>query len=188
MDSQAFIDGKNKEEVAISFLSGVLKRSGYEVMKYGIENHNQEIIGKLRGKVDFETNKRLLTMPDLVVFDNETNEAWLVEVKCKFSDKLTYFQKNLSMAMTYHHLKNYIEYWNDTTIIFVFKFPPYFKCVDVKDIDWNRHFIEKKQFKNSKTTDEIWNFYDIYKDLTDKFPKVTSETIKHALGNQLLKK
>ena len=78
--SPKWIDHKIKEEKSMTFIRGIFKKAGYEVMNYGIENHNQEIVKTISGNYKSKTNLRLMCMPDFVVVDPETKKSELVEI------------------------------------------------------------------------------------------------------------
>jgi hypothetical protein len=178
-----WIESKAKERLSQNFVKTVLELSGYKVMDYGIENHNQEIIKQIKTNYSPDTNRRLLSMPDYVVVDEESKETWLVEVKYR-SFKEYFDMKKSNIAFKYAHMKDYLDFWKDTTLILIFNVSPFCLCVDLDKINWNIHFKEK--FKNNKgRLDERWNFCGIYQIINKKFPKVTSENFNktlHLLG------
>jgi len=175
-----WVEGKSKERHSQNFLKTVLELSGYKVMNFGIENHNQETISQIKTNYSPETNRRLLSMPDYVVIDEETKETWLVEVKFRsFKDKFDMKENNVSFK--YGSMKSYLDFWKDATLILVFNVSPYCLCIDFDKVNWNIHFKEK--FKNSKgNMDEFWNFCGIYEFINDKFPKVTPENFRKTLN------
>ena len=75
-----WVESKAKERRSLNFVRTVLELSGYKVMDFGIENHNQEIINEIKTNYKPDTNKKLLSMPDYVVVDEDSKESWLVEV------------------------------------------------------------------------------------------------------------
>ena len=42
-----WIESKAKEDIGERFVRTILELSGYKVMKFGIENHNQEVIKEI---------------------------------------------------------------------------------------------------------------------------------------------
>ena len=80
-NDNTWVESKAKERISQNFLKTVLELSGYSVMNFGVEHHNQEIISQIKTNYHPETNRRLMSMPDYVVVDKETKETWLVEVK-----------------------------------------------------------------------------------------------------------
>jgi len=184
MDSKTeWIESKAKERSSQNFVKTVLELSGYDVMNFGIENHNQEIIKEIKSNYSPDINRKLLSMPDFVVIDKGTKEAWLVEVKHR-NFKQYFDMKKSNIAFKYRQMKDYLDFWKDGTLILTFNFEPFCLCVDFDKINWNIHF--KGEFENSKgSLDESWNFCGIYQTINDKFPKVTPENFKktlHILG------
>lgn len=176
-------ESKAKERIAQNFVKTILELSGYRVMNFGIENHNQEIIRQIKDNYAPKTNRRLLSMPDFVVIDEESKESLIVEVKHR-TFKQYFDMKRSNIVFKYGHMKDYLDFWRDATLILTFNVSPFCLCVDFKKINWNIHFKEK--FKNKKgTLDEAWNFRGIYQIINDKFPKVTENNFKktlHLLG------
>lgn len=173
-----WIESKAKENIGENFVRTILELSGYKVMKFGIENHNQEVIKEIKENYKPDTNRRLLSMPDLVVVDEETKESWLVEVKYRtFQD----FRMNESdISFKYGKMKDYLDFWKEATLILVMNTSPYCLCIDLNKVNWNYHL--KGKFKNSKGNfDEMWNFSGEYKIINDKFSKVTKENFNKAL-------
>jgi hypothetical protein len=174
-----WLEQKAKERKGTNFVKSVLEFAGYDIMDYGIENHNMDIVRKIKGSYKTETNQRLMCMPDFVVFDPDTKEAELIEVK--YRGKPEYFNwKKSDFMFGYRNIKNYIDYWKDLTLIIVMNVKPFCLCIKMKDVDWNIHYRGKIKGQK-KTDDEIWNFSGIYKLINDVFPRVKSEHFKKAL-------
>lgn len=179
-DNSEWVESKAKEGISQNFIKTVLELSGYKVMNFGIENHNQEIIKQVKTNYHADTNRKLLSMPDFVVVDNETKEAWLIEVKYR-SFKRYFNMKKSNISFGYGDLKSYLEFWRDAILILVFNVTPFCLCVDFNKINWNIHF--KGKFENNKGGfDELWNFSGIYQTINDRFPKVTHENFKRTLS------
>lgn len=177
MDKE-WIGSKAKESIGENFVRTVLELSGYKVMKYGFEHHNQEIVKEIKTNYKSDTNRRLLSMPDLVVVDEETKESWLVEVKYRTFQEFRMNENNIPFS--YGRMKDYLDFWKEATLIFVFNSSPYCLCVDLDKVNWNYHF--KKRFENNKgNLDELWNFSGEYELINKKFPKVTKENFTKAL-------
>lgn len=173
-------EGKAKERLSQNFLKTVLELSGYEVMNFGIENHVQSIIAQIKTNYTPETNRRLLSMPDFVVIDRDSKESWLVEVKHR-TLKQPFDAKTMDIPLKYGHMKSYLEFWKEATLILTFDVSPYCLCIDLDKVNWNNHFRGK--FENSKGNfDELWNFAGIYQVINTKFPKVTPDTFKKTLN------
>jgi hypothetical protein len=174
-----FILSKSEEVKSHNFIKTVLELSGYNVMKFGIENHNQDILKKIRSNYSTETNRRLMSMPDFVVVDPESNEAFIIEVKHR-NIKEDFSMKDTELIFKYNNIKGYLDFWEDATLILTFNVKPYCICLDFSKINWNNHFKGKVMGKNNNL-DELWNFSGCYQLINDKFPKVTHESFNKAL-------
>ena len=175
---KSWVEAKAKESIGENFVKTVLELSGYKVMKYGVENHNQSIVKEIKTNYKPSTNRRLLSMPDLVIVDEETKESWLVEVKYRSFQEFKMTESNISFR--YGSMKDYLDYWKEATLVFVFNVSPFCLCVDLEKVNWNYHL--KGKFENGKGNfDDLWNFSGIYQLINDKFPKVTKESFNKAI-------
>ncbi|MFA5060983.1 MAG: hypothetical protein WC494_01545 [Candidatus Pacearchaeota archaeon] len=178
-NESGWAESKAKERSSQNFVRTLFDLSGYEIMDFGIENHKQEIIKQIKTNYKPETNRRLLSMPDFVVMDKESKETWIIEVKNR-NYKEYFDMKKSNVAFKWGHMKDYLDFWKDATLILTFNVSPYCLCVDFNQVNWNIHFKEK--FQNSEGNfDELWNFCGIYQIINKKFPKVTEETFKKTL-------
>ena len=176
---QEWCENKAKARLGQDFVKTVLEFAGYKIMDYGIENHNKDIIREISGNYNPDTNIRLMCMPDLVVVDSDTKIAELIEVK--YRRRNGYFDEyHCNFWFKFSRIKNYLDYWKDMTIIIVMNIEPYCLCIRMRDVDWCKHFIEKKEGNRKGYTDEIWNFRGIYKRIGEIFPKVTDEHLQKA--------
>lgn len=181
MDSdEHFIMSKSEETKSHNFIRTVLELSGYKVMKFGIENHNQDILKEIKSNYSNKTNCRLMSMPDLVIVDPETHEASIVEIKHR-NFKEDFNMKDTDIIFHYSKMKKYLELWRDATLILTFNVRPYCVCVDFDKINWNNHF-KGKIMGNNGNLDELWNFSGLYQLLNDRFPRVTKEFFNKALN------
>lgn len=179
-EDEGWIGRKATESLSQNFVKTVLRLSGYEVMNFGIENHNRDIVKQISGNYNSDTNIRLMLMPDLVVVDKDTKVAELIEVKHRNIPK--YFDREKSSLMfRFQQIKNYLDYWKDMTLVITMNVEPYCLCIRMKDVDWCFNFVEKREGQNVGHSDELWNFNRIYKSLDEIFPKVTKEHFEKAL-------
>ncbi len=174
-----WFESKAKERQSLNFVKTLFEMSGYKVMSFGIENHNREIIREITGNYVPETNRKLLSMPDYVVVDPETKESRLIEVKHRNYNN--YFDmKRSNVIFGNGSIKDYLDFWSNATLVLTFNVSPYCLCVDFEDINWNLHFKRRFRRGNGKML-EYWNFYGVYQDVTERFPKVTAETFEKTL-------
>ena len=174
-----WILSKSKERRSLNFVKTLLELSGYRVMNFGIENHNREIVKLLKANYATEMNRRLLSMPDFVVLDEETGETWLIEVKHR-SFRNGFDMKKSNITLNCGMMKDYLDFWRGATLVLTFNVKPYCLCVDFDRVNWSVHFKSRCTGKDGKPV-EAWNFSGIYQIINDKFPKVTSENFKKAL-------
>ncbi len=172
--------GDNAENI-FKFL--INSMDGWEVIKYGVENHIEVLKEKLKGDYSDIANK-IRRMPDYVVLNKEKGIVMFVEVKrTGFIDKREYnkllfgFQKNL--------IEECKEYWNEAQLFVVHQDPPYFYIIDIKDIkdeqkQGHESFIGLENAMNRKRPINKWDFHDIQKGIKDVFPEIKEEIIKEA--------
>lgn len=173
-----WIRGKSKERLGHNFVRTVLEYSGYDVMDYGIENHNQAIVSKVATNYKPETNRRLLSMPDFIVVDKETSESWLVEVKHReFKHEFDYVRTTIPFRLG--QIKDYLDFWKEATVIFTFNVKPYCLCIELAKVNWSIHLKDKFEYEGK--LNEAWCFSGIYMLINNKFPKVTPESFEKAL-------
>lgn len=74
-----------KGQIGLEFVKGLLEDSKYQTYSFGYEKSIIQLrndIGNNNIKVpDTESNNRMRSMPDLIVYDNEKHETSFVEVK-----------------------------------------------------------------------------------------------------------
>lgn len=175
---EEWAESKAKERQSQNFVQTVLDLAGYNVMDYGVENHCMDIVKEIKGSYKSETNSRILSMPDYVVIDPDTKKAELVEVKYRSQD---YFDwKKSTFLFGFKNIKQYVDYWIDATIVIVMEVKPYCVCVRVRDIDWSRHLVGKRETSKG-VYDEIWNFSGRYHIINDIFPRISDKYFMKAL-------
>lgn len=174
-----FILSKSEEVKSHNFIKTVLELSGYNVMKFGIENHNQDILKKIRSNYSTETNRRLMSMPDFVVVDPESNEAFIIEVKHRNFNEF-FNKKSSNFSLGYRKMKDYLDFWKEGILIFTMNVEPYCICIDLKDVNWNIHLKEKREISPGNVM-ELWNFCGIYHEIKEKFPRITNDHFSSAI-------
>ncbi|MEK6898575.1 MAG: hypothetical protein AABW79_00580 [Nanoarchaeota archaeon] len=175
-----YLFGKNAESI-FEFL--VKSMEGYKIIKFGVENHIEELKKNLKGNYT-DSAEKIKSMPDFIVLDNN-NQIMFFEVKStRFIDKrqsnklLFKFQKN--------SIDRYLKFWSATKLFVVHQEKPYFYIVDLKDIDPIRHKHREnlgKDVKNtisSKRLMDEWNFKDVQKSIKEIFPKIDEDNVKIA--------
>ena len=87
---------------------------------------------------------------------------------------------NQRFLFGFKNIKQYVDYWIDATIVIVMEVKPYCVCVRVRDIDWSRHLVGKRETRKG-VYDEIWNFSGRYHILNDIFPRISDKYFMKAL-------
>jgi|SRR3989338_693902 len=170
-DSPEFVDNKISSDKAVSFVRHILQRSGYKVINFGIETHSEEIKRYIRGNYETAALKKLHTMPDLVVIEEDTGNAMLVEVK---------YKKRLDpLTMKHNNMLETLMFWNEAIMLFVTNDHPYCQGIKLEDVSIGKHLTTIKSGIDGKYG--VWNMSLIYKDIKDLFQKVTEKHFDAAL-------
>lgn len=175
---EVWAESKAKERQSQNFVKTALDLSGYKIMDYGVENHCMDIVKEIKGSYKTQTNNRILSMPDYVVIDPDTKKAELVEVKYRTQEFFNW--KKSTFLFSFRNIKKYIDYWIDATIIIVMDVKPFCVCIRVRDIDWAKHLIGKRETSKG-VYDEVWNFSGKYHIFNDLFPRITDKYFMKAL-------
>jgi hypothetical protein len=102
---------KMKGNIAKAILRAILSEFGYITFPYGYESHFEPIIESLQQNNQDRAVRQIRTMPDLFVYDSETNKGYTVEIKSTNTrDESRFWMKK-------EVLKRYIEYWNEALLI-----------------------------------------------------------------------
>ena len=109
-------------------------------------------------------------MPDFIVLNKETKEIFPLEVKWRSSNDGNYI-------FNYLEVETYKEHWERTKLIFVIPYEPYFRCIELKDVNDSM----KKEILVKGNRKYLWNFRNIEKNINDLFPELTDENILKAI-------
>lgn len=151
----------NSAENIFEFLIGSLP--DWKCNKFGVETHIKDI-QKMVSKIVNPITTKIRCMPDFVVFNEKTEETFLIEVKFRSEN---YFK----------YLENYNEHWEGTKLVLIHKDEPYFEWVDLEKINPSmKKFVEIKGEKRF-----IWDFGGLQKNIKTLFPDLTDETIIDAI-------
>jgi len=75
-----------------------------------------------------------------------------------------------------------LEFWKDVKLLIVHNHDPYFIVVDLKDIEWHKHFHSRDYRESDGKMFEQWNFANIQKDIKSLFPDLTDDIINKAIA------
>ncbi len=119
----------------------LLEKSGYLVIPYGYENPYANVKKKLPKNFEecSETTIRIRTSPDLLVFNDETNDVRLVEVKMS-----SYETPQIP------RIRLYQKYWNDAVILFVVPFNNVFYAQEIDKLGTKPYYDLKSDFQKAQ--------------------------------------
>ncbi len=150
----------------------------WRCIKLGMENHINELKNTLKDNLT-ETSRTIRSMPDFIIVNNKTGEVMLIDVKYRsFIDKRN--PPNLLYGFSYGRIKDYLDFWKDIKLLIVHPHEPYLIVVDMKDVEWHKHFDRRTYLDNGKMFEQ-WNFAGIQKDIKSLFPNLSDEIIKNAI-------
>jgi hypothetical protein len=162
---KAWREDKAKGRKGEVFVINLLTTAGYDVIPFGIETRSEEMKRMLKGNYGPIANKRLFSMPDVVVIDREKKHAWFVEVKYterKFSEETNFYFKP-------KQIHEYRSLWQGMVLIFVFDSEPYYKCINVYDI--RDDFLVSLCKDVDGNIREFWRFKGVYEDIWTIFSR-----------------
>jgi len=164
-------------EKVVGFL--ISSTPDWECIPYGMENHIEELRGLLKDKLD-DTSRRIKSMPDFIAVNKKSGKIILIDVKFRgFIDRRS--PPNVLYGFGYGQIKDYLEFWKDVKLLIVHNHEPYFVVIDMKDVEWHKHFHSRTYGKDNRMFEQ-WNFGGIQKGIKDLFPELPDEIIKKARG------
>ena len=157
----------------------------WKCVKYGVENHIEELKKSLKDNNQDEISRRIRSMPDFIAINNETNQVLLIDVKFRsFIDRRPELdgdtlRKPALYGFGYAQMKDYLQFWPEAYLVVVHNYDPFFIVIPLKDVQWHKHFHSRT--KNDGHLYEQWNFIEIQKSIKDLFPDLSEETINKAI-------
>ena len=147
----------------------------YDCIPFGMENHIGELKKSLKSNNTSESRK-VRSMPDFIVLNKKNGEVFFIDVKYRsFIDRRE--QGEALYGFGYGQIKDYLEFWKDMKLIVVHPQDPNFYVVDLKEVEWHKHFHSRNTDTNGNFHEQ-WNFKGIEKSIKDLFPDLTDETIQ----------
>lgn len=128
-------------DFALLLLKGTIGRAiietifvafGYEIYPHGYENHYANITRYVRKSDSDMTMTKIRAMPDLLVYDRQRNECYLLEIKTSSVPKESEYW------IPKHDLDTYIKYWPEAILVVY--------CIQTTNIYCRR--IEEIQLKS----------------------------------------
>jgi hypothetical protein len=179
-DSQALWDenkmvGNNAENI-VEFL--INSTPDWKCIKYGIENHIDELKKILKTNNSDEISKRIRSMPDFIAVNSKTDQVLLIDAKYRsFIDRRE--PKTALYGFGYAQMKDYLKFWPEAYFIVVNNYEPYFIVISLKEVEWHKHFYGRTG--EGKDLKEQWNFAGIQKSIKDLFPDLPESAISKAI-------
>lgn len=127
-----------KGNIFKELVKALLEKSGYVVIPYGYENPFSNIKNRLVQKLEdsSETAKRIRCSPDLLIYDDQTKDVRLVEVKMS-----SYETPQLK------RIQYYKKYWEDAVIAMVTPFENVFYAQEVSKLGVKGYYDLKSDFR-----------------------------------------
>ncbi|MCX6750188.1 MAG: hypothetical protein NTZ83_01915 [Candidatus Pacearchaeota archaeon] len=151
----------------------------WKCIKFGMENHIGELKASLKNNLN-ETSRRIRSMPDFIVVNKNNKDVMLIDVKYRsFIDKRE--ENALLFGFNYGRMKDYLDFWKDVKLIIVTPQEPYFYVVDLKDVEWHKHFHSRQNMKDQHLFEQ-WNFLNIYRPIQNLLPNLSEENLKKAIA------
>jgi hypothetical protein len=137
--SSDFHDALLKGNIFKEIVKVLFEKSEYLVIPYGYENPFANIRKGLSQKSmrDSITARRIRSSPDLLVYDEKTEEIRLVEVKMS-SYPSPRFKKE--------RIETYKEFWNDAVLVMVLPFENVFYAQDIANLGIKREYDPRTDF------------------------------------------
>lgn len=167
----------NIAENIVEFL--IESTPNWRCIKYGIENHIEELKKLLKDNNQDAISRRIRSMPDFIAVNTKTNEILLIDVKFRsFLDNRE--PKTMLYGFGYGQIKDYLDFWDNASLVVVHNYAPYFFVINLKDVAWHKHFHSR--LKTGDTLIEQWNFAGIQKGIKDILPELPEGAIQKAIG------
>lgn len=117
--------------------------SGYEVYPFGYENHYANITRFIKRSDSDETMMKVRAMPDLLVYDRQQNESFLLEIKTSsVQDESKFF-------ISKNDLDTYRKHWPESILVIYCIFTTNIYCCKIQDIQPNK--LQQEYFGRSQT-------------------------------------
>jgi hypothetical protein len=140
-----------KGNIFKELVKALFEESGYIVVAYGYEGPFSQIKNKIAQiETSSPTALRIRHSPDLLIYDDKTNNVRLVEIK-------------MSSYETRHikRIEHYRKYWEDAVIVLVLPFENVFYAQEISNLGIKGYYDPKSDFKR----------------IQDVFPRIESSTL-----------
>ncbi len=145
----------------------------WKCVKFGIENHINDLKKNIIANLN-DITKKIKSMPDFIVFNDQTDKTFFVEVKYRGFDP-----KRIPGKIEYKldFLEEYENYWPGTKLIIISPFKPHISIINLKEA---KPEMCRKEY-NGKKLDCYWNFIEIQKEISSIFENIPKEVIQKAI-------
>ena len=128
-----FKGGTAKELVKVLF-----EKSGYLVYPYGYECTFSDIRNKLQKNAqNSKTVRRIKSSPDLLVYDDQKNTVFLIEVKMRTHQK---------PWIKSDQMKAYKEFWSDSILVLVVPRGNFFYAQKISELETKENYNPEEDF------------------------------------------
>ena len=179
-DTEHWKENKTIGDIAEKVVKFLMEGTGeWNCINFGVENHIEDLRKNLKNNLT-NSSRRVRSMPDFIAVNKKTQEVILIDVKYRsFIDRRE--KDTLLFGFGYGQMKDYLDFWGDAKLIVVHNHEPYFYVIDLKKVEWHKHF-HSRQYIDDRTLFEQWNFVDINHPITHLLPNLTEDKIKTAIS------
>jgi hypothetical protein len=132
-----FHDTLFKGNVFKELVKVLLEKSEYLVIPYGYENPFSNLKKKLSGSSS-PTAVRIRSSPDLLIYDEQSGDARLVEVKMSSYE---------SPRFKSTQIETYKQFWNDAVLVMVLPFENVFYAQEIAKLGIKEQYDPRSDFR-----------------------------------------
>ena len=133
-----FHDTLFKGNIFKELIKVLFEKSGYIAIPFGYETQLTTIKAKLSKAKRTKTALKIRSSPDLLIFDNKTEDVTLVE--CKMSSYP-------SPRLNQERLEDYREFWEDAILVMVVPFENVFYAQQIHNMGFKKQYDPRTDFK-----------------------------------------
>jgi hypothetical protein len=163
-----FHDTLFKGNVFKELVKVLFEKSGYLVIPYGYENQLSSVKGELAKTNNSPTALKIRSSPDLLIYDNQTKDVKLVEVKMSSYE---------SPRLNRNVFENYRKFWDDAILIMVLPFESVFYAQEMHNLGLKDQYDPRTDFKKVQdifqrlNTNDLKNYGKIARNLIEAMKK-----------------
>ena len=178
-----FIINLLKGRIGQVILEGIFRNFGYEVYPYGYESYLTNIIKHLRKNLSNKVVKQIRSTPDVLIYDRELNEGYLIEIKSTTLNPKNYWIES-------KQLNKYQELWSLAilTVIHIPTLKIYCKRIDQLKTDG---ITETAPSFAPDSKGYIFNLEDKFINLSNQFRLIEKNELTDFIDrirNEIMKK